>query len=344
MQTEQRDGSTAEIAAPRRRGRQWGAAATVTRKRIVRAARDVVGELGYDAATFGAIAVRAGVTRPAISYYFTSTGALLRAVVEDTTTAMIESGIHRAIQEEPLLGQVHALGAVAIPSDVADRSAAGTVDLIYRAGARGASCWARNHRGHVRDLPMTRWIGGPHTTRHDRLADERVLGLCSVRPTLDVGCGPGRFTASLQQRGCAALGVDNSAAAVAMTRQQGGAAIRRDLFAPLPAEGCWEQILLADGNIGIGGDPVRTLTRAANLLAPGGIVIAEIDPPSTALSYELLRWETEDHVGRWFPWSRVGAAALRDIAYSAGFVVTDVVDMHTRVIAVLTADDHGKRR
>lgn len=220
-------------------------------------------------------------------------------------------------------------------------TAAGTVDLIYRAGATGALCWARNHRGHVSELPMTRWIGGPDTTPYDRLADEHVLGHCSGRPTLDLGCGPGRFTASLRQRGSAALGVDSSAAAVELTRLRGGTAIRRDLFAPLPAEGCWEQILLTDGNIGIGGDPVQTLRRAAELLAPGGIVIAEIDPPTTAVSLEMLRWETEHQIGRWFPWSRVNAAALGDIAHAAGFLVTNVSDIHARVIAVLTAREPG---
>src|ERR1700756_1029400 len=62
-----------------------------------------------------------------------------------------------------------------------------SVDLIYRAAAGGAACWARNHRGHVRELPMARWIGGLATTPQDRLADEHVLGHCSGRPTLDLG-------------------------------------------------------------------------------------------------------------------------------------------------------------
>lgn len=215
--------------------------------------------------------------------------------------------------------------------------ATATADVIYRAGAIGALCWARNHRGHVRALPMTRWMGGPDTTEHDRRADEHILGRCSGRPTLDVGCGPGRFTATLQHRGRPALGMDVSGAAVELTRRRGGAAIRGDLFAPLPAEGCWDQILLADGNIGIGGDPVQTLRRGAQLLAPGGVVIVEIDPSTTGLRQEMLRWETEHHVGQWFPWSRVGAAALGDIAAAAELVVTDRADIHGRVIAVLTA-------
>jgi SAM-dependent methyltransferase len=226
-------------------------------------------------------------------------------------------------------------------ADACQAAAVGSADLIYQSAAAGDSCWARNHHRHRRELPMGRWLGGPETTPRDRLADEHVLGHCSSRPTLDLGCGPGRFTASLRQRGLPALGVDSSAAAVEMTRRRGGTAIRRDLFAPLPAEGSWEQILLTDGNIGIGGNPVRTLRRAADLLAQSGIVIVEIDPPATAFCYELLRWETDQHLGHWFPWSRMGAGALGVIAHAAGFIVSHIVEIHGRVIAVLTAEDCG---
>jgi SAM-dependent methyltransferase len=226
--------------------------------------------------------------------------------------------------------------APAMTADVCGSHASRSADLVYRSAVAGSSCWARDHRGHRRDLPIARWMGGPQSTPQDRLVDEHVLKHCSSRPTLDVGCGPGRFTASLQQRGLPALGVDSSAVAVQMTRRRGGAAIHRDLFAPLPAEGSWEQILLADGNIGIGGNPVRTLMRAADLLAHGGSVIVEIDAPTTMFCCEVLRWETEQHLGQWFPWSRVGAGALGSIAPCAGVLVTNVVEIHDRVIAVLT--------
>jgi SAM-dependent methyltransferase len=230
-------------------------------------------------------------------------------------------------------------------ADACEISAVRSADLIYQSAAAGSSCWARNHHGHRRELPMTRWMGGPEATHEDRLADEHVLGHCSSRPTLDLGCGPGRFIASLRERGLPALGVDSSAAAVEMTRRRGGTAIRGDLFAQLPAEGSWQQILLTDGNIGIGGNPVRTLMRAAELLAEGGVVIVEIDPPATAFCYEMLRWETDEHLGHWFPWSRIGAGALGMIAHAAGFTVSHVVEIHDRVIAVLTAADcRGARR
>ena len=183
---------------------------------------------------------------------------------------------------------------------------------------------------------MSRWMGGVAATPHDRLADEHVLSQCTSRPTVDLGCGPGRFTAWLQERGLPALGVDSSATAVEMTRQRGGTAIHRNVFGPLPAEGSWAQVLLTDGNIGIGGNPVQTLRRAANLLAEDGIVIVEIDSPTTESCYEWLRWETEQFLGQWFPWSRVGAESLGDIAAAAGLCVTQVINIHDRVIAVLT--------
>ncbi len=183
---------------------------------------------------------------------------------------------------------------------------------------------------------MSRWMGGLTATPDDRLADEHVLQQCSSRPTLDMGCGPGRFTAWLQERGLPALGVDSSATAVQMTRQRGGTAIHRDVFGPLPAEGCWAQVLLTDGNIGIGGNPVHTLRRTARLLADGGTVIVEIDSPTSESCYEWLRWETDDYLGQWFPWSRVGAVELGDIARAAGFCVTQVSTIHDRMIAVLT--------
>jgi hypothetical protein len=89
---------------------------------------------------------------------------------------------------------------------------------------------------------------------------------------------------------------------------------------------------------------VRTLGRAADLLAPGGIIIAEIDPPMTTVCHELLRWETEHRVGQWFPWSRVNVAVLGDIAFAARFLVTIIVDIQARVIAVLRARNDGKKR
>ena len=52
-----------------------------TRARILRAARAVFSEMGYDAATFQAIADRADLTRPAINHYFSRERRALREVL-----------------------------------------------------------------------------------------------------------------------------------------------------------------------------------------------------------------------------------------------------------------------
>ena len=96
-------------------------------------------------------------------------------------------------------------------------------------------------------------------------------------PTIDLGCGPGRLVAHLVRRGIPALGVDLSATAVQLARRSGAPALRRDVFEPLPGTGRWQTVLLADGNVGLSGDPRRVLRRAAELLMRGGRCVAEFD-------------------------------------------------------------------
>jgi hypothetical protein len=64
-------------------------------------------------------------------------------------------------------------------------------------------------------------------------------------------------------------------------------------------------------------------------------VIVEIDGLSVKSGHELLRWETKQHVGQWFPWSRVNVAALDGVAGSAELSIISIVEIHARVIAVL---------
>ncbi len=88
-------------------------------------------------------------------------------------------------------------------------------------------------------------------------------------PVIDVGCGPGRLVVELARQGRSALGVDVSSAAVRLTTAAGGAAVRRSVFDPVPGEGRWGAALLADGNVGIGGDPVALLRRCRALVRAG---------------------------------------------------------------------------
>jgi SAM-dependent methyltransferase len=207
-------------------------------------------------------------------------------------------------------------------------------EVIYRSISSGEPGWISDARGARRPLPIDRWLGGEGSTAEDRRADQAILELCAD-PTVDIGCGPGRFTAALADRGLHAVGVDVSATAVEMTVERGGAALHQDVFAPLPACGQWSSVLLADGNIGIGGDPLRLLRRARELLHAQGSVVAEVDGSAAGVSVEYRRWETGHSVGGWFPWAHVGSDALGPLAESAGFLLVDAVHIRDRHIAVL---------
>lgn len=166
-------------------------------------------------------------------------------------------------------------------------------------------------------------------------ADRALLGHCQG-PTLDVGCGPGRMADELRQMGVHATGIDVSSAAVRMSRRRGVVALLADIFAPLPAEGLWRTVLLADGNIGIGGDPVALLRRVALLLRPGGWVVVDVAPPGAGLATRTLALECGVLRSDPFPWTVVGADAVPGVAAAAGLHVDTVRELDGRWFAVMT--------
>ncbi|MDW5330159.1 class I SAM-dependent methyltransferase [Plantactinospora sp. KLBMP9567] len=201
------------------------------------------------------------------------------------------------------------------------------------ADTRRAEHWLVHADAPAYPLPVRRWHGPPEPAVAPIVA--RCLG-----PTIDLGCGPGRLAATLARRGVVTLGVDISAHAVRLTRARGAAALRRDIFAPLPAEGRWAHALLIDGNIGIGGDPVALLRRCAALLAPGGTVFTELEPPGTGL------WQGLAHVastgpdrglrrGSAFRWARVGVESVQHVTAGTGLRVTELLRCRGRWFAEL---------
>ena len=115
---------TVPPTATRGPGRPPAAKAAETRERIVRAAREVFSELGYDAATFQAIAIRADLTRPAINHYFASKRVLYGEVVRTTNEMVVTAGMAKAEGQTSLLKRLTAFFAAAMQADSRDRSAA----------------------------------------------------------------------------------------------------------------------------------------------------------------------------------------------------------------------------
>jgi SAM-dependent methyltransferase len=182
----------------------------------------------------------------------------------------------------------------------------------FAPGLLGRRCWLELADGERIALPVERWRGTPSP------GDEMLLRHCTG-PTLDVGCGPGRLAVALLERGVPALGIDVSPVAVRLALAAGAVAVRRDVFARQPGEGSWRHALLADGNIGIGGDPVRLLRRMRELVRERGSVLVEVDAPGTGLRHGRVRVATTaDGDGGWFEWAWVAADAVEEVARSAG--------------------------
>ncbi|MDH6606631.1 SAM-dependent methyltransferase [Streptomyces sp. SAI-208] len=175
----------------------------------------------------------------------------------------------------------------------------------------------RRADGWLLPLELERWCAAADA------ADLEVLRRCEGA-VLDVGCGPGRLVAALGARGRRVLGIDVSEAAVARTVALGGQALRRSVFETLPGEGRWGTALLIDGNIGIGGDPTALLDRTAQLLAPGGLLIAEtVTDPDLDERVRVHVTDARGAVGDPFPWARLGTPALLRHAARAGWAPVD---------------------
>lgn len=165
--------------------------------------------------------------------------------------------------------------------------------------------------GGVAPLDVERWRASASGE------DFWLLGRCR-RATIDLGCGPGRLVEALAMRGVAAMGVDIAPEAIAQCRRRGVSAVHADVFGPLPGEGTWGHALLADGNLGIGGNPVALLRRASELIAPEGSVLVELDASEPGLWRGQVQVRNRHAVGTPFPWAAAGPSVLPRLAGRAG--------------------------
>jgi len=194
---------------------------------------------------------------------------------------------------------------------------------------RPATLTLRDDRGGASAVNPSLWC------RRRVPGDGRLLHRCGG-PTLDVGCGPGRLTAALLRQGVPALGIDVSPVAVALARRRGATALCRDVFAPLPGHGRWRHLLLADGNIGIGGDPVALLRRCRSLLARDGWLHAEVAPAGTRSWAGAATLHAPGHEAAPLRWAAVAAPDLPAVAGRAALRIEDTWREAGRWFATLT--------
>ncbi|MDN5894566.1 MAG: class I SAM-dependent methyltransferase [Nocardioides sp.] len=193
----------------------------------------------------------------------------------------------------------------------------------------GRSCELVHSDGRHRPLATDRWTGAASPSDHALFVD-RCRGT-----TLDLGCGPGRLSGALQDRGVDVLGVDISSEAVRLTKARGAPALCRDAFTDLPGTGSWTHVLLADGNVGLGGRPEHLLRRVAKLLAPRGTALVELASAGAVSIHADVHLRVGDRFSGSFDWATVGVEAIDDVAGAADLVVTDLVSMAGRHVATL---------
>jgi SAM-dependent methyltransferase len=199
---------------------------------------------------------------------------------------------------------------------------------VFSRALQGAPCDVVGVGEAPTRLPMASWVAEADAT------DETMLAHC-VGPTLDIGCGPGRLSARLAELGHAVLGIDVVHEAVRQTRDRGVAAIVRDVFDALPGEGRWRSALLADGNVGIGGDPVALLARVRQLLDPRGRVVVELSAPGIGVRTMWASLHCDGSRSRPFRWAVVGVDSVGEVAAAAGLAVLSSHGCAGRWFAVL---------
>ena len=111
--------------------------------------------------------------------------------------------------------------------------------------------------------------------------------------------------------------------------------VARDVFDDLPGEGRWRTALLADGNVGIGGDPVQLLRRVRELLDPRGRTVVEVAEPGVPQKTVWATLECAGATSRPFRWSVVGVDDIAAVADEAGLAVTSTTRHGDRWCAVL---------
>lgn len=242
-------------------------------------------------------------------------------MMRDVDTAADAATVAR-IAPDGRFGRLHRrlTGVVSSPMTLYDEALGGAeVDFCLTLGTSEVRCGR---------LPVNSW-------QRMAPADEILLSRCEG-PVLDVGCGPGRLVESLAARGTAALGIDISTLAVKQTAARGGSVLLRSIEHRLPGEGRWGTVLLADGNIGIGGDPEVLLSRCHALLVAGGVALVEADPDDdTDHRVSLTLRSAAGRTSSPMPWARLGSRPLIELASRLGFVATEDWRVDGRVFVAL---------
>jgi AcrR family transcriptional regulator len=155
----------------------------------VRAAREVFSELGYDAATFQAIAIRADLTRPAINHYFASKRVLYGEVVDKTNEMVVAAGMAKAEVETSLLKRLSAFFSAAMQAESRDRSAAAFLVTSVLESQRHPELSRDEHNSLMTSRAFVTWAVTDAIERRELTTDTDVATLVELLVAVMWGMG-----------------------------------------------------------------------------------------------------------------------------------------------------------
>lgn len=177
----------------------------------------------------------------------------------------------------------------------------------------------------------------------ERQAIEKARG-----KILDIGCGAGRHSLYLQERGCDVTGIDNSPGAIKVCKLRG---LKKALVRPIDEidkfkPGSFETILMLGNNFGLFGDPEKArliLKKMTRLTTPGAQIVAGTRNPYKTddqdhLAYHQfnqrrgrmpgqirMRVRYRKTVGGWFDYLFVSPEEMRDIIKNTDWQITEFI-------------------
>jgi len=178
--------------------------------------------------------------------------------------------------------------------------------------------------------------------------DLERAGVGKVRgAVLDAGCGAGRTSLWLQERGHRVLAVDRSPGAVAVAADRGVDRVAVGDLDRLPVTADeFDTVLLAGKQFALGTElraVAERLRRLWTVVPPGGRVVADLDDPTRVVdpdhaayqadhrpeegvTHRRFRLEYDGDVGPWTDLLSVSPAVLEGVAADTGWLLDETVD------------------
>ncbi|KQC11754.1 MAG: hypothetical protein APR63_12225 [Desulfuromonas sp. SDB] len=180
-------------------------------------------------------------------------------------------------------------------------------------------------------------------------------------PVLDVGCGAGRHSLYLQNKGMEVLGIDQSSLCVELAKRRGLKNCRwLDLKNITSDLGMFRTILMLGNNLGLLENMSRArvvLRKFSRITTPDGLIIGEcVNPYKTEDSYHLeyqkqnrkrgklsgelrLRIRYKNLFGPWFNYLFASPEELEKILGNTGWKINQIIESpETMYIAVIGKD------